>query len=393
MKGSIEKDNTKGSKKPRWRYRIYLGRNVGGKKLWDSKAGFAKQAEASEAMRTRIEELEREKTQPASAEHQTLGQWLALWLDTYAVDRCQPKTLERYQQLAKYITGDGEEPSDLAKAPLPSLSHQQLELALFNLLKAKGRRREHISARTVGHVGGLLSVALNKAFKLELITVNPMLRVEMPTVKKSDARALAPDEIQRLREVCRGDWTFALIEVALASGARRGELLCLTWADVDWLSSSLTVSKSLEQTKAGVRVKRPKGNKTRQFRLPQTAIIALRFLKDQQQVSRTMFGTDYRPYDLIFCEPDGDYLQPDLVSAIIIRRLKKAKITDASLHSLRHSHASNLISRGVPLPAVAARLGHADPAITARVYSHAIPADDQRAADEWDTMLEKKSVQ
>jgi integrase len=60
--------------------------------------------------------------------------------------------------------------------------------------------------------------------------------------------------------------------------------------------------------------------------------------------------------------------------------MRKAGIKAGSFHSLRHPHASNLLSRGVPLPAVSARLGHADPTITARIYSHALPDDDRRAA-------------
>jgi integrase len=54
---------------------------------------------------------------------------------------------------------------------------------------------------------------------------------------------------------------------------------------------------------------------------------------------------------------------------------------------LRHAHASNLLSRGVPLTAISARLGHANANITARIYCHALPLDDQRAADEWDRLL------
>jgi hypothetical protein len=50
--------------------------------------------------------------------------------------------------------------------PLADLAHQQLEAAFYTLLKAKGKRREHISTRTVRHVAGLLNVALNKAFRL-----------------------------------------------------------------------------------------------------------------------------------------------------------------------------------------------------------------------------------
>jgi integrase len=67
--------------------------------------------------------------------------------------------------------------------------------------------------------------------------------------------------------------------------------------------------------------------------------------------------------------------------------MHKAGINDGSMHTLRHTHATHLISKGVPLPAVSARLGHADVNVTARIYSHALPADDQRAADTWDTII------
>jgi integrase len=111
------------------------------------------------------------------------------------------------------------------------------------------------------------------------------------------------------------------------------------------------------------------------------------FHREQQQEHRRLFGVDYKNLDLIFCEPDGNYHQPDLVSQVIIRRIRKAGIKNGSFHTLRHSHASNLLSHGVPLPAVSARLGHADTNVTARIYAHALPADDQRSADAWDAII------
>jgi integrase len=70
-----------------------------------------------------------------------------------------------------------------------------------------------------------------------------------------------------------------------------------------------------------------------------------------------------------------------------VRRIQKAGIEDASLHSLRHTHASHLLSRGVPLPVVSARLGHRDVNITARIYGHMLPDDDSRAADAWENSI------
>ena len=58
-----------------------------------------------------------------------------------------------------------------------------------------------------------------------------------------------------------------------------------------------------------------------------------------------------------------------------------------SLHSLRHSFASELLSKGTPIPVVPERLGHANPNITLSIYSHAIPEDSRAAAKIWDDAL------
>jgi integrase len=394
MKGSVTKYIVKGSSRPKWRYRLRVGKDEGGNQAREGRGGFAKEGEARDAMDGRIKEIKEQRSaapkQPPKPPEVTLGAWLRAWIETYATQRCQRKTIERYRQLAAYITTapDGEI-AELAQTPLSDIRRSQIKLALFALLRAKGKRREHLSAHTVRHVAGLLSVALSEATELELLTANPMLRMKgLPTIEHGDARSLTPDEIRALRAACQGDWTFALVEVSLASGARRGELLALTWADIDWVSRALTVNKSLEQTADGLRIKSTKSKKPRHFRLSQGAIVALQFQREQQQEHRRMFAADYQERGLIFAAPNGDFLKPDLVSQVIVRRLKKAGITDASMHSLRHSHASNLISRGVPVPAVSARLGHADVSITNRIYAHAIPDDDLRAADEWDGLID-----
>ena len=132
--------------------------------------------------------------------------------------------------------------------------------------------------------------------------------------------------------------------------------MALTWQDVDWLARSLRMDKSLEQTRQGLRLKRPKNGRARVFRIPQSAMTALEFHRTQQQEAKRLFGPDYHDTGLIFCTPNGDFLKPDIVSQTIVRRLRKAGIKDASLHSMRHTHGSHLLSRGVPLPAVSARL-------------------------------------
>ena len=162
----------------------------------------------------------------------------------------------------------------------------------------------------------------------------------------------------------------------------------MTWSEVDWLNASLNISKSLEETRSGgLRVKAPKSGKSRRFRIGQTAIVALQFQQAQVNEHQRLCGDAYEKNDLVFCRPVGGYFSPDLVSQAIRRRMKKAGIRNASLHTLRHTHASSLLSKGDPLPTLSARLGHADTNITARIYSHALPQDDARAADAWENVV------
>jgi len=372
-----------------WRYQ-FDGEPVEGKRCRFTRAGFCTRTEALNALYGATKSYDDNKTRPiATAQHQeTVSDWIQTWLRVYAPERCQPKTLERYIGLANYIVKATEgEPAKLAVAPLDQIDHKIVESALRSLLHAKAKRREHLSPKTIREIAGVLSVSLNEAFRLEKIAINPLLRVKLPKIVRSDARSLTSEEIQRLREVCRADWTFTIVELALATGARRGELLSLTWHDVDWLNSTLTVNKSLEETRVGLRVKSPKNGRSRRFAVGQSVIAALQFLQAQQAEHRRLCGAGYQELDLVLCKPNGEYLHPDLVSQVICRRMKKAGIRDASLHTLRHTHASNLLSRGIPLPAVSQRLGHADANITARVYSHALPQDDARAADAWEKVI------
>ena len=68
--------------------------------------------------------------------------------------------------------------------------------------------------------------------------------------------------------------------------------------------------------------------------------------------------------------------------SLLFRRLKLPK--GASLHSLRHTHVSHLLAKGVPLQVISERLGHSSVRVTAEVYAHMIHGQDQEAARKWD---------
>lgn len=317
------------------------------------------------------------------AESYTLGGWLQRWIDFYAPLRCKSGvTLERYQRLANYLLdGTTLELAQLATSKLTELDHRKIEDALMALLKVRTARTQGLSRRSVRHLGGFLNVALNKAVRLDLIPFNPMMKVDLPGAEPAEARSLTIDEVQRLRQVCRGHWTYLFVELAMATGLRRGELLALTWADVNHTTRVLTINKALEETRRGLRLKCTKSGRGRRCTLPQAVMTLL----PQYDCKGN------RNEGLLFPDESGRWRKPVLVSQVIVRRCLKAGIKNASLHSLRHTHASQLLSRGMPVPAVSARLGHCDPAVTMRIYAHALPPDDQRAAEEWDKLLQERN--
>ena len=88
--------------------------------------------------------------------------------------------------------------------------------------------------------------------------------------------------------------------------------------------------------------------------------------------------------------PDGNYRKPDSVSWTACDIAHRAGLKGVGLHALRHTHASTLLSAGVPIANVAKRLGHRDAYTTAKIYQHALPDTDQDVAATWDKLMAEK---
>jgi len=85
--------------------------------------------------------------------------------------------------------------------------------------------------------------------------------------------------------------------------------------------------------------------------------------------------------DLVFVAEQGSPLYPSTVSALMRKLVVKSGAPPARLHDLRHFHATTLLLAGVPVHVVAARLGHADPSITLKVYAHVLREQAAGVAD------------
>ncbi|MBA4067362.1 MAG: hypothetical protein C0501_27360, partial [Isosphaera sp.] len=174
-------------------------------------------------------------------------------------------------------------------------------------------------------------------------------------------------------------------------GMRQGELLALSWADVDFDNGLVSVRRSLSQVKTEFIVKEPKSQHSRRtVTLPMFALTALQAHRAVALKAGTIAGP-------VFCTRNGTYLQRSnvlrefrsLVAKANAAEKEKAAGANARpdlvpaavrFHDLRHTHATALIAAGHSHKAVSRRLGHADVAITLKVYAHLMPDDDAKLA-------------
>jgi integrase len=320
----------------------------------------------------------------------TVSEYLNYWLEEHAALRCAPKTMEEYQGQAKYLIEHlgVVRLSDLKAAAIQEMVNRlQLHGGMKTEKHPEGRP---LSPKRTHAIASMLHTCLADAVRLEHLRMNPMAdrRVKLPKRPKRRPAVIDPAMLGKLWEAARGLRIYPFIVTAASTGARRGEVCALEWPDIDFSTGVLTISKSLEQTKAGgLRVKGTKSGEPRYFGLDDFALEVLCEHREQQAQDKRNFGGDYHDHNLVFSQPNGDYYSPRQMGARTKEALVKAGLPEFSLHSLRHSHASGLLSAGVPLPVVSERLGHANQNITLAVYSHALPSDMRAAAKAWHNAL------
>ena len=172
-----------------------------------------------------------------------------------------------------------------------------------------------------------------------------------------------------------------------------GELLGLRWCDVDLDMASLSVVQALYKRSGVCEMVKPKSSHSRrQIALSPSLALLLREYKDEQNVRGILLGESLVNSDLVFCHPDGKPLDPGVVSHTFAKVLKKAGLPHIHFHDLRHTHATLLLKGGIHPKIVSERLGHANIGITLDTYSHVLPGLQEKAAERFDNLVERKNV-
>jgi integrase len=196
------------------------------------------------------------------------------------------------------------------------------------------------------------------------------------------AKVLNPAEVKQLIDAAAPGIARTLLTTAALTGCRDGELLALKWTAVDLAGATITIERSLTwarvlEPKSETGERPDQGPMRPQFYPPKTAASKRMIPIPAVLVSalRTWkLACPPSPHDLVFPEADGRPLHRSYALKRHLQpALRRAKLRHVTMHSLRHSFASTLIAQGAPVTEVQHLLGHSNPGITLRVYSHYFP--------------------
>jgi integrase len=174
----------------------------------------------------------------------------------------------------------------------------------------------------------------------------------------------------------------AFYRLAAYTGARTGELLHLRWSDVDLDAAEVTVTGSTDVIDGERHEGTTKGGRSRVVSLDAGTVEIMREHRRAQVAEQLAAGEWWQgDGDLVFRADTGAALYPSTVSSLMRKLIATTALPHARLHDLRHVHATTLLLAGVPVHIVAARLGHADPSITLKVYAHVLREQTAGVAD------------
>lgn len=312
----------------------------------------------------------------------TLGEFVESWL-TLTV-QVSPKTFERYADLAR-----GHIIPNIGAIRLQHLTGTDIE-QLYRDLREQGRRKgKGLSERTILHVHRVLAQILKSAVKKRYVQNNPMAEVEaVPKPEDADIEILTDGQLAKLLQSLKGKRLYVPVLLAASTGMRRGEILGLRWSDIDLNRQVLSVTHSLEETAAGLRLKKPKTKHSRrEIALPASMVEALRQHRTKQAEERLALGLGRDNNGPVFMSPLGELIRPRNFTKEFTRQVKEADIGKTTLHGLRHSHITHLLKSGVPIKVVSERAGHANITITLSIYAHVLPNMQADAAAVMDDAL------
>lgn len=398
-------------------YRITVsnGRDLSGKQLLETATFVPDPARTEKQNQKALEKFVYEFEEKVKSgkfldgEKITFQAFAERWLKEYAAAQLELTTIDVYKLLLKSHI-------------LPAIGHLKLAkiqpVHLNNLYNAMLARRQDgreggYSPTTIKRVHALISSILSTAVRWNVLFENPCERVRPPkqTHNTEDIKYFTIEQTAAFlgaldHDLKHGNITLQHVlffHLALFCGLRRGELVALTWADVDPEKGLLNIDKSTGLVSGKPYTKAPKNKSSvRVISVPGSVLELIKTYRKEQLKYRLTLGSAWEGDNFIFTQWNGCQMYPSTPYSVfkgIIHRYNdrtedsSQKLPDIPLHGLRHTSATLLISQNIDVRTVSGRLGHAQTSTTMNIYSHALKKMDEKAADTLDSLFQPKYIE
>ena len=373
------------------------------RRIEEARIAFAAEVHGGAFLKAKIE---RKKL----AAQPTLAEWVPIFLNQHVTqDEDRAGTKKTYADMLRlYVV------PTLGNKRLSDIDGPDFRL-LFQSLYARGQGK---SMSTIQLAYSVVRLCLDSAIDDKLISVNPLPKfrklklgdIEKP-VQRAKSRALTAGQVPTLLAECAYDPELNLFaHLVFACGLRPGEAGGLRWSDIDLenriIHVRVIVKKVYGPPGEGSRkwLGKPKTSSSiRDVTFgPALAAAIMWELKRQEAIYRELAGRDpnvkdmrslVRPDMCVFCEDVATEagrrspLSPAAMYGRIKLAAKRAGLSAVSGHWGRHTAISHALAGGAPLADVSKRAGHANPAITAAIYAHAVGEGENKAAMIGDGLL------
>ena len=293
----------------------------------------------------------------------TVAQWLDFWYQTYKKPNLRPNTQMSYERrIYQHII------PEIGSIALDKLTQNDLQ-DFYTRLKVSGRLQyedqqgKGLSDRMVRGCHASCRMALEKAVKEGLITMNPAIGCKLPPKKAREMQVLTHDEMQRFLIQAKHDGYYEIFLLDLSTGLRRGELMGLQWKDLNFSTGELRVERQVSRVNGELKTFPPKTKSSiRTVVLPPSVLKMLKAYQPSTNGSKWIFPspvkTDDSPRD-----PHTVYSKMQLV-------LERAECKRIRFHDLRHTFATMALEHGMDVKTLSAMIGHVSSATTLDIYSH-----------------------
>lgn len=369
MRGHVRKRG------PSWTFMVDIGRDPAtGKRRLKSKGGYRTRRDAERALSKTLEQINHGTYVEPS--RMTLAEYMPRWLEAARLRGLRQTTLVGYEVMItrQLIPRIGAlQLRELTPAHLNSLYLELLE-------RGRLQRRGGLSPRTVRAAHTVLRRALRDAVRQGLLTRNVADLADPPSAAAARAEARksvktwTPAQLRQFLDRTRDHRLYPAFLLGAMTGMRRGEVLGLRWVDLDLDNGRLVITQTLVAPRYRLVFSEPKtaaGRRT--VALDDRTVTALREHRRCQAAERLALGPEYTDSGLVFTQEDGSPLVPLIFTQRFQKASRDSGLPQIRFHDLRHGHVTYLMQAGVPLPAIAQRVGHSSVAVTGDIYSHVSP--------------------